>query len=133
MKTLHYKLHNYIEREYLISSGIQKIFQFNILLGKNKIGKFEISIDLFLTLEDFYIEPEYRGKGYASEIIKSINELINNMAIDFNMTDLFLTPHSYDESDLSNDMLKSFYIKYLKVIDISADEYEINLFKAFIL
>jgi GNAT superfamily N-acetyltransferase len=130
MKQLHYKLHNYIEREYFISSGMQKIFQFNIYRGKDKIGKFEISIDLFITFEDFYIEPKYRGNGYGSDIIKSINNLIDKMAIDFKVTDLFLTPHSYDKSELSNEDLKSFYIKYFKVIDISADEYEINLFKA---
>jgi len=132
MKIISHKLSNYIEKPFFICEGFKKIFQFSIYEDKKKIGKFEISIEQYITLEDFYIKPDYRNLGYGNIVIQQINMVLNKMSKDFNITELFLLVHTYDDSFLDNTALKNFYIKNLNVFDISADEYEINLFKDFL-
>ena len=75
--------------------------EFDILLGEEVIGSAEIKYP-DMTLNNFNIQPQYRGKGYGQEAIRQFVE-------DFGITNLWVSPeneiakHIYEKNGFKVD------------------------------
>lgn len=75
--------------------------EFDIILDEEIIGSAEIKYPT-MTLNNFYIYPQYRGKGYGQEAIKKFVEC-------FGVTNLWVSPdneiakHIYEKNGFEQD------------------------------
>ena len=57
-----------------------------------------------MTILSLQVEPEFRGKGVATE-------LLNKIISDYSTTDLYIRPRPYKDKPVDRDKLRNFYAK----------------------